>query len=123
MSEGLKFDGGKLDWSVLDLELIEPLVEVLELGMQKYGYENWRKDFGPNYRRRFKAARLRHEKEAAKDLALMNHEDHHVYHLAQISVNALFQLYHELKELHCERSKPLGTVESGDGGEVVSYTN
>jgi hypothetical protein len=80
MSEGLKNDNGKLDWSLLDFDLIEPLIPVLILGESRYGFENWKKDFGPNYRRRFQAARMRHEREARKNSLAINEADGQVYH-------------------------------------------
>lgn len=91
---GKKHDRGKLDYSLLDLGLMEPLVPVLELGEQRYGYENWKKDFGPNYERRFRAAMLRHVKECQGKPLAVNDQDGGVYHLAQVAINALFLLYH-----------------------------
>lgn len=94
MSEGKKFDDGKRDWSLLDFELIEPLIPILELGEERYGYENWKKDFGPKWKRRFRAARLRHEQKCQADSLAINEKDGNVYHLAQVAINALFELYH-----------------------------
>lgn len=94
--EGLKHDNGKLDWSLLDFELIEPLIPILALGEQRYGYENWKKNF-TNGNRRFRAARLRHEAAAQADSLAINEQDGNVYHLAQVAINALFQLYHARK--------------------------
>jgi len=94
MSEGKKFDKGKLDWSLLDFDLVEPLIPVLMLGEDRYGYENWQKDFGPHYSRRFKAARRRHERAAHRDPLAINKDDGNVHHLAQVAINALFELYH-----------------------------
>jgi hypothetical protein len=93
---GLKHDKGKLDWSLLDFELVEPLIEVLMLGESRYGYENWKKSF-VNGNRRFRAARLRHEQAAQSDPTARNAEDGNCYHLAQVALNALFQLYHARK--------------------------
>ena len=36
-NQGSKFDTGKLDWYVLPLEILEPLVEVMKAGEKKYG--------------------------------------------------------------------------------------
>lgn len=91
---GLKFDSGKADWSLLPLEFVEDLVPVFHHGL-KYGYENWRKDFGPDYERRFLAALKRHLNEVEKHGPLnINMADGQVYHLAQIAWNALTLLYH-----------------------------
>jgi len=40
MSEGTKHDQGKLDWSLLDFDLIEPLIHVLALGEERYTFED-----------------------------------------------------------------------------------
>ena len=96
--KGKKHDADKLDWSVLDFDLIEPIVEVLVVGEGRYGYENWKKDFGLDYNRRFRAARMRHEKGCRNNPLSKNEQDGEVYHLAQVAVNALFELYHARKK-------------------------
>jgi len=98
VSEGTKHDASKLDWSLLDMDLIEPLIPVLILGEQRYTYENWKKDFGPNAQRRFRAAMLRHIQAAGNDPLSINEQDGGVYHYAQIAINALFALYHAKKK-------------------------
>jgi len=100
MSEGLKFDDLKLDWSLLPLEFVEDMVPVFALGEERYTYENWRKDFGPNYQRRFIAALKRHLREVEKSGPLArNEKDGDVYHLAQIAWNALALLHHAKKSV------------------------
>ena len=96
--EGKKFDSGKLDWSLLDMELVEPLILVLALGEERYGYLNWRRDFGPDFARRFQAARKRHEKECQYDSLSISEKDGGIYHLAQVAINALFELHHARKK-------------------------
>lgn len=100
MSEGKKFDTGKLDLSLLDYDLIEPLIDVLSLGESRYDYENWKKDFGPNFQRRFRAAMRRHDRASHNRPLAKNEADGNVYHLAQVATNALFELYHaRIKEV------------------------
>jgi len=95
VSEGLKFDEQKTDWSLLPLEFVEDMVPVFALGEERYSFENWRKDFGPNYQRRFIAALKRHLNEIEKHGPLAtNEKDGGVYHLSQIAWNALCLLYH-----------------------------
>jgi len=95
MSEGTKHDQQKMDWSLLPLEFVEDLVPVFTLGEQRYTYENWRKDFGPDYQRRFIAALKRHLDEVERHGSLaINEKDGDVYHLAQVAWNALTLLYH-----------------------------
>lgn len=95
--EGKKFDKDKLDWSVLDLSFIEPLIPVFKLGEQRYGYLNWQKPFD-NSSRRFYAATMRHMKASQYDPLAINEDDGGVYHLAQIAWDALQRLNQALKE-------------------------
>lgn len=34
---------GKLKWSLVDFKSLEPMVEVLQFGAEKYGNDNWKK--------------------------------------------------------------------------------
>lgn len=97
MNEGKKNDSGKLDWSLLPLDFVEPLVPIFAHGEKEYGFENWRKPFD-NRRRRFNAALKRHLKECERNPLAINEQDGGVYHLAQIAWNALELLYQELQE-------------------------
>ena len=58
--QGLKLDTGKLDWSCIPLEILEPLVEVFQAGAVKYEFMNCLKPF-KNGDRRFFAAGMRHK--------------------------------------------------------------
>lgn len=40
---GLRYNNGKLKWSLVDYNALEPLVEVLEFGSKKYNPHNWKK--------------------------------------------------------------------------------
>jgi len=40
--EGRKFDNGKIDWTILPFDGLEPVVRVLEFGAKKYDRDNWR---------------------------------------------------------------------------------
>lgn len=97
MSEGKKFDTGKLDWSLIDMALLEPLIPVFALGEERYGFLNWQKDFGPKYQRRFESAMKRHLKECQYNPLAINEKDGGVYHLAQVAWNALILLHHAQK--------------------------
>lgn len=57
MSEGLKYDEGKLPMHLLDRTALEAMASVLGHGRDKYGAENWRE--GIQYTRLIGAA-LRH---------------------------------------------------------------
>jgi hypothetical protein len=39
---GVKYDGGKLDWTLLPFEALEEVVKVLQFGVEKYARDNWR---------------------------------------------------------------------------------
>jgi len=53
-----KFDGGKPDYSLLPLDLLETTVRALEFGAKTYGRDNYRLGFDNPYRPL--AAALRH---------------------------------------------------------------
>lgn len=96
MSDGLKYDADKLDWSVIPLEILEPLVKVFMAGEQKYGYRNCTKEF-ENGDRRFFAAAMRHTKDCQDD-ALAVDDDTGCHHSAQAAWNHLMRLYHANRE-------------------------
>lgn len=58
MKEGVKYDGDKLRWSLLPLEAVKEVVEVLEYGAKKYAPDNWRKV--PEAEQRYWNAAMRH---------------------------------------------------------------
>lgn len=39
----MRFNSGKIQWSLVDFESLEPMVEVLEFGAKKYAPDNWKK--------------------------------------------------------------------------------
>lgn len=55
---GTKHDKGKTRWDLLELKLIEPLVDVLTYGAEKYEAGNWKKV--SNGKSRYYAAFMRH---------------------------------------------------------------
>ena len=40
--KALRYDSGKLDWTLIDFKSIEPLVRVMEYGAKKYSRDNWK---------------------------------------------------------------------------------
>jgi hypothetical protein len=56
-NEGLKFDEGKIDWSLLPVEPMEELLKVFTFGEKKYDRFNYRGGFKQS---RLLAAILRH---------------------------------------------------------------
>jgi hypothetical protein len=55
---GIKFDSGKLDWTLMVWESLEYVVKVLMCGEKKYSRDNWK--LVPNAEERYKAAAMRH---------------------------------------------------------------
>lgn len=55
---GRKDDQGKLDYSLLPLPALEPIIRVLMYGAQKYSPDNWRQV--PDLERRYYNAAMRH---------------------------------------------------------------
>lgn len=97
MTQGIKHDEGKPDWSLVPLSFIRPLIAVFAWGERTYGYENWKKDFD-NEQRRFIASIKRHLEEVEENGPLAtNEKDGGVYHAAQIAWNALRLLWGALK--------------------------
>ena len=41
--QALRYNEGKLRWSLVDFKALEPMVEVLEMGAKKYSDNNWKK--------------------------------------------------------------------------------
>ena len=55
---GMKFDGGKRDYTLLPWDALEDVVRVLEFGAQKYARDNWK--HVENAEIRYMAAAMRH---------------------------------------------------------------
>ena len=97
MSEGLKFDEGKLNWHSLPLEILTPMVEVFEAGIKKgYGKFNCLQPF-KNSDERFFSAQMRHTEQCQLD-PLARDEETGCYHAAQVAFNTLMRLYHARRE-------------------------
>ena len=94
MSEGLKFDIGKVPLELLPVEALIEIAKVMAFGAEKYGRHNWRKGMAWS---RLVGAILRHL------FAWMLGEDKDpesgLSHLAHAGCDLLFLLTYELKEL------------------------
>ena len=97
MSEGQKWDNGKLDWHCLPLTVLTPLVGVFEAGIKKgYGRFNCLQPFS-NPDQRFFSATMRHLEACQLDPLAID-EETGCYHAAQVAFNTLMRLYHAKKE-------------------------
>lgn len=56
--QGMKFDDGKRDFTLLPWDSVESIVEVLEFGAKKYSRDNWR--YVDDAKHRYTKAALRH---------------------------------------------------------------
>jgi hypothetical protein len=101
MSEGKKFDCHKLSWHLCPLSFVAPLVPVFRLGQERYGHENWKKNFDTeeaSEEQRFISAIKRHTEAIEEHGALaVNEADGGVYHAAQIGWNSLRLLWGALR--------------------------
>ncbi len=86
----LRFNNGKLDWSLVPFEGLEEMVRVLEFGAKKYARGNWRNGEGLSFNETL-CSLLRHT------FAFMNGEDKDpetgLSHIGHIQCNALFLGY------------------------------
>ena len=113
MSEGKKYDEGKLRMDLVPIEAIDGIARVLGMGAKKYGDRNWER--GINYSRVY-AALFRHLTSwwSGEDLdpeSGFNHLDH-------ILCNAAFLRAYTMREMDefDDRTKPVQPFE-----EVVDW--
>ncbi len=91
LTEGMKFDGDKPDWSLLNMETVQGLVRVLTMGATKYSRHNWI-DVEPY---RYYAALLRHITAWSNGESIDNESGlNHLYHAM---ANLYFLIEHENK--------------------------
>jgi len=89
MSEGLKYDSGKLRWDLLPVETIEEIVKVLTMGANKYADNNWKLlDKADD---RYYAALMRHLVEWRKGSKI--DQESGLNHLAHVLCNTVFLLW------------------------------
>jgi hypothetical protein len=43
MEQALRYNKGKTEWSLMDLDALEPMIRVLMFGRDKYARDNWKK--------------------------------------------------------------------------------
>jgi hypothetical protein len=57
-TKGIKYDSGKLNWSLMPFGALQEVVKVLEFGSQKYAPNNWQ--YVDNAEERYWNAAMRH---------------------------------------------------------------
>ena len=87
-TKGMKFDSGKLDYTLVPWDGLEEIVKVLEFGAKKYDRDNWRKVEGAQ--QRYLAAAFRHL--AAYSMGEKTDSETDISHLAHAGCCLLFLL-------------------------------
>ena len=93
MTEGRKFDGGKLEYGLIPPLALKEMVKVLTFGAQKYERDNWQKV--PESKRRYFDALQRHLW-AWKEGEEFDHESG-IHHLAHAMCCLFFLYEHDVK--------------------------
>ncbi|MFA7327113.1 MAG: dATP/dGTP diphosphohydrolase domain-containing protein [Candidatus Kapaibacterium sp.] len=92
MERATRHNEGKLKWTLVSFEALEPMVKVLEFGAKKYEIDNWKKGL---YTTEICESMLRHI------FAYLNgenlDEDSGLSHIGHIQANAMFLGYMDLK--------------------------
>ena len=91
MSDGTKYDGGKLRYDLVPTLALEEVVKVITKGAEKYDDENWKNV--PNGRKRYYAANQRHLVEWRK--GNIYDDEMGTHHLANAISNLMFILEKE----------------------------
>jgi len=91
--KAMRFNDGKVDWSQMHYESMEPMIRVLEFGARKYAKKNWMKDMPItdilNSMQRHLAALMDGEVVDAES---------GIAHMGHVQCNAMFYNYHYLKQ-------------------------
>ena len=93
MTEGRKFDGGKLEYGLLPPHALKEVVKVLTFGAQKYERDNWQKV--PDSKRRYFDAMQRHVWSWKQGEQL--DPESGIHHLAHAMCCLMFLYEHDVK--------------------------
>ena len=91
-SGGMKGDGGKRDWGLVDWPSLDRLVDVLTFGARKYSANNWQK-VSPA---RYKAAVMRHWSLYMQ--GELNDTETNLPHLAHMMCSLMFLMWFDRKD-------------------------
>ena len=92
--EGLKFDTGKLQYSLIPPETLSALAEVLTFGARKYAIDGWK--YVPDAKRRYMDALFRHL--VAFRSGELYDQESGLSHLSHVLANASFLHYFYSKD-------------------------
>jgi hypothetical protein len=83
--QALRYNQGKLEWSLVDFKSLEGMVRVLEMGAKKYDRHNWKKGMPVT---QVSESLMRHL------FAFLNGEDYDkesgLHHMSHVMCNAMF---------------------------------
>jgi hypothetical protein len=105
MNKALRYNKGKRKWSLIHFKSLEPMIEALEYGAQKYAPENWKKGLD--------------KKEILESLqrhlaALFDGEnidpESNVHHIGLIMCNAMFYSYFDNLDSEKEKVNNLNLI-------------
>lgn len=86
--QALRYNQGKVEWSLVDFKSLEPMVRVLEYGVKKYARNNWKKGMPAT---QIIESMLRHTYKLLEG-ELVDPESG-IEHIGHIQCNALFLSY------------------------------
>ena len=86
--QALRYNQGKVEWSLVDFKSLEPMVKVLEYGCRKYARNNWKKGMPAT---QIIESMLRHTFKLLEG-ELVDPESG-IEHIGHIQCNALFLSY------------------------------
>jgi len=90
--KGMKFDEGKTEFLLLDLDFLEECSKVMMKGKEKYGFENWKKQLDPI---RIENALFRHFKAYCSGEKFDKESGYS--HLSHIMCNSMFLWWYDHK--------------------------
>lgn len=98
--KAMRYNEGKLNWELVDWNSLEPMVEVLMFGAEKYAPDNWKKPMDPqkileSLFRHYKAISNALKESDYTDRELMlNDPESTLPHVGHLLCNAMFLCYH-----------------------------
>lgn len=96
---GIKFDKEKLQWHLLPMKVLEPVMRVLMFGAKKYAPDNW---MHVKPKSRYYDACMRHM--TAWQSGEINDKETGENHLAHAIASLIFLLWHDRQEKDNEKN-------------------
>jgi hypothetical protein len=90
----MRFNQGKIEWSLVDFKSLEPLVKVLTFGKEKYERDNWKLGGENTSQQSLMDSLLRHATALADGQQI--DPESGLHHIGHIMCNCLFYSYHHI---------------------------